>query len=138
MLNLDSLEKSIGALRRSISAFSHAEKSGLDHDIQESIRAGVIQNFKVAYEQSWKMIKRWIQENISTTEADGITRRELFRIAIENSLIDDLDTWMDFHDSRNETSHTYDSKTAHNVFKTAHRFLGEATKLLASLHARND
>ena len=62
-----------------------------DRDLQEAVRAGVIQNFEIAYEQSWKMMKRWLEDSVGATYVDGVTRRELFRLAAEHRLITDVD-----------------------------------------------
>ena len=77
-MQLDSLTKSIDALDRSVKTASSLDTS--DDDLRETVRAGVIQNFEVAYEQCWKMMKRWLEENIGRTYVDGVTRRELFRL----------------------------------------------------------
>ena len=45
---------------------------------------------------------------------------------------------MEYHDARNEISHTYDEDTAEDVFGTAREFLADAEKLLKALEARND
>lgn len=137
-LNLDSLKKSIESLARALQASSDVSTLELPQNIQETIRAGVIQNFEVCYEQSWKMMKRWLEENIGSSYVDGVTRRELFRLAFENKLIDDVDRWMDFHKSRNETSHTYDQGTAEEVFSDAELFVTDAKFLLQAIEARND
>lgn len=137
-LNLDSLKKSIESLERAIKASSDVSILGLSQNIQETTRAGVIQNFEVCYEQSWKMMKRWLEENIGSSYVDGVTRRELFRLAFENKLINDVDRWMDFHKSRNETSHTYDQGTAEEVFYDAELFVEDAKFLLQAIEARND
>jgi len=137
-LNLDSLKKSIESLTRALQASSDVSTLALPENIQETIRAGVIQNFEVCYEQSWKMMKRWLEENIGSSYVDGVTRRELFRLAFENKLIDDVDRWMDFHKSRNETSHTYDQGTAEEVFSDAELFVTDADFLLQAIEARND
>ena len=137
-LNLESLSSAIDSLSRSLVAVEDAVRLGLSSDICESIQSGVIQNFEVAYEQAWKMMKRWIQENIGSSEVDGVTRRELFRVAMENLLIQDIDAWMMFHHARNETSHTYNGIIAKSVFKTAKSFLNEAKKLRSVLLERND
>lgn len=135
-LELDSLKKAIGALERSLRVAS--EQSGGDADLVETLRAGVVQNFVVAYEQSWKMMKRWLEANVSPDDADGVTRRQLFRLCHENRLIDDVGEWMDFHRARNETSHTYNSETAENVFSVARVFLPAAADVFARIAARND
>ena len=135
-LQLDSLTKSIDALERSVKTASSLDTS--DDDLRETVRAGVIQNFEVAYEQCWKMMKRWLEENIGSTYVDGVTRRELFRLAAESRLITDVERWMDYHTARNQTSHTYDEATAQSVFEEATQFADDAKQLLRKLEAHND
>ena len=136
-LELDSLVKAVGTLERSIVEVG-AKWETLSPALQETVRAGIIQNFEVAYEQSWKMMRRWLEANSSAGAVDGVTRRELFRQAVESRLIDDVEMWMGFHAARNESSHTYDSETAEQVFRDAERFLGESKRFLESIKARND
>ena len=135
-LYLDSLTKSIDALERSVKTAGSLDTS--DDDLRETVRAGVIQNFEVAYEQCWKMMKRWLEENIGRTYVDGVTRRELFRLAAESRLITDVERWMDYHTARNQTSHTYDAATAQSVFEEATQFAHDARQLLRALEAHND
>ena len=135
-LYLDSLTKSIDALERSVKTAGSLDTS--DDDLRETVRAGVIQNFEVAYEQCWKMMKRWLEENIGRTYVDGVTRRELFRLAAEIRLITDVERWMDYHTARNQTSHTYDAATAQSVFEEATQFAHDARQLLRALEAHND
>ena len=135
-LYLDSLAKSIDALKRSTKTASRLDT--FDGDLQEAVRAGVIQNFEIAYEQPWKMMKRWLEENVGATYVDGVTRRELFRLAAENRLITDVDRWMEYHDARNQTSHTYNEETAQRVFGEATEFVHDAEQLLKILEEHND
>lgn len=137
-LALDSLIKSISALERSLNA-ANAKISRLDVDIQEAVRAGVIQNFEVAYEQCWKFIRRWIRENRSPDDADNIrTRKELFKMAAASGLISDPEPWFAFGDARNLSSHTYDSAQAFLIYETAERFLPYALELFKHLKEDND
>jgi nucleotidyltransferase substrate binding protein (TIGR01987 family) len=132
-LELTSLEKAIASLERSITAAANYEAS-LPPELSETVRSGIIQNFEVAYELSWKMMKRWLETNISAESVDGATRRELFRQAAENRLIEDVDLWMGFHTARNATFHVYDREAAEEVSASAKEFLSAAQKLLTSLH----
>ena len=136
-LNLDSLIKSIAVLRRSLKV-AEANMDISDDDMKDTIRSGVIQNFEVAYEQCWKMMKRWLKMNISSMTAEGVTRRELFRLAAENRLIDDVEQWMRYHEARNQTSHIYEPEIAESVYAAAHGFAGDASRLLEALEAHND
>ncbi len=136
-LDFSSLENATASLERSLKAQAAFEAT-LPLELKETVRSGIIQNFEIAYELAWKMMKRWLETNINAESVDGVTRRELFRQAAENRLIDDVDLWMSFHAARNQTSHTYDNETAEEVRESAEHFLAQAQSLLISLRARND
>lgn len=137
-LQLDSLEKSIDALHRSITA-AEQDLNDLSPDLRETIRAGIIQNFEVAYELSWKFVQRWLRENSVTDEATHPrTRKELFRMAARVGLVADPAPWFKYGSARNLTSHTYDAKQAEVVYQAATRFLTDAQLLLQELQNRND
>ncbi len=67
-----------------------------------------------------------------------MSRRELFRVSAENRLLDDVSSWMEFHQSRNLASHTYDANNAGHAFDLALQFIGSAKEFLLRLEARND
>ncbi len=138
-LELDSLKKAVAALNGVLAKSNDAElMRGLDEITRNAIKSGAIQHFEFTYELCWKFIKRWLEVNISPTAVDGVTRRELFRLAAENRLIVDVDEWMRHHDARNRTSHTYDPAVAESVYLAAHAFARDAQRLLGALEARND
>lgn len=138
-LELSSLESATAALGRTLGVMNDkAQWLVLSVEVQEAVNGGVIQNFEVAYEQSWKMIKRWLENNVSAIDVDGVTRRHLFRLAAETGLISDVDLWMTFHKARNETSHTYNSEIAAAVLEMAPDFLLACETLVTTLKARND
>jgi hypothetical protein len=57
-LDLTSLNKSQAALERSLNVTEYAKDfHTLSLDQQETLKAGVIHNFKISYELSWKFIK---------------------------------------------------------------------------------
>jgi len=134
-LNVDSLRKSIAVLHRYLEV---AEAHKDNEDLKDTLRSGVIQNFEVAYEQCWKMMKRWLEMNISSTTADGVTRRELFRLIAENRMIDDVEQWMRYHEARNQTSHIYEPEVAENVYAVTHGFARDGLRFLQALETRND
>ena len=138
-LVLDSLQKAVSALAAVLAKSDDVEfMSNLDDVARNAIKAGVVLHFEFTYELCWKFIKRWLETNISAGVADGVTRRELFRLAAENRLLDDVDQWMRYHEARNLTSHIYQPAIAERVYNTAHEFARDAERLLAALEARND
>lgn len=138
-MNLDfsSLQQSVQALRHSLDE-SLALLPSLSPVMQNTVKSGVIQHFEVAYEQCWKSMKRWLENNLNPESVDGVTRKELFRLAAEQRLIKDVDLWTTFHKGRNETSHTYDAETANDVFATAAVFVPVAEAFCVTITARND
>ena len=135
-LQLDSLAKSIDSLERSVKTASRIDT--FDEDLLETVRAGVIHSFEVAYERSRNMIKRWLKENIGDASVESITQRNLFRLGAEHQLISDSERWMEYHEARNLTSHTYNEDAAENVFAEATEFIHDAKQLLSALEERND
>lgn len=137
-LELDSLVKAIDALKRSVNS-TDKNMGVLSADLQDTLRAGVVQNFEVAYEQCWKFMQRWIRENRTPEEADyPRTRKELFRMAARYGLISDPLPWFDFGEARNLTSHTYNAAQAAAAYEAARRFLTHAEELLRQLQEKND
>lgn len=137
-LDLSSLQKAVGSLERAIKVANTMIKKTVDTDTEEVIRAGVIQNFEFTYELCWKFMKRWLEQNDGGQVVDGLTMKELFRMAAERHLIKDVEAWFDFQRNRNKTAHTYDANTAEDVFNAALRFVTGAKALLKSLEDKND
>jgi len=138
-LDLSSLRKGVESLGKTLAVADDEDFiSGLSADQKDAIRAGVIQNFEFTYELCWKFMRRWLDVNLGSVYVEGVARRQLFRLGAENKLIADVDQWMEYHDARNETSHTYDEGTAEDVFATARKFYANAERLLEALEARND
>ncbi|MBN1962064.1 MAG: nucleotidyltransferase substrate binding protein [Deltaproteobacteria bacterium] len=137
-LDLSSLRRAIESFANALSVLASADSMSWNTSQIEVLRAGVIQNFEFTYELSWKFIQRWLTRNLGRTETEGISRRHLFRLAAQHRLINDVDTWMDYHQARNETVHTYDSFVAQAVIDTAKEFINDVRLLLERIKASND
>lgn len=111
------------------------QDTGLSEDEEQVLKEAVIQNFEFTYELCWKFIKRWLDYNYSSSITAGLSRKQLFRIAAENRLIDRVETWLVYHELRNRTSHTYDQLVADEIFAATSSFLEDASRLLERLEA---
>ncbi|XSG86434.1 MAG: HI0074 family nucleotidyltransferase substrate-binding subunit [Methylohalobius sp. ZOD2] len=139
MLDLGGLEKALHIYRKVVSKAQDAPfMDKLDKIAQQAVRAGAIQHFEFSYELCWKSMRRWLEQNLGRSYVDGVSRRELFRLAAEHQLIESVDRWMFYHRARNLTSHTYHEETAWEVFTVAVEFVTDAEALLAALKQRND
>ena len=133
--DLTALEKALTSFLRLYSRVADEEfMSQQDDVVRLGLEAGLIQNFEFTYELSWKAIKRWLENNISPDAADGVTRRELFRMAAENLLIPDVVEWMTYHAVRNELSGVEMPQDMLNIMDD---FSRSAQQLLIQLYSHN-
>jgi nucleotidyltransferase substrate binding protein (TIGR01987 family) len=130
-LDIDPLKNAVNALKASIDDYDEYSSKG--GTLKNTLRSGVIQNFEVAYELSWKFMKRWLSFNVSPELIDGIPRFELFKHAAEKKLISKLDKWFDFHKARNRTVHEYSETTADEVLEFARDFIPYAKEFIEKL-----
>jgi nucleotidyltransferase substrate binding protein (TIGR01987 family) len=138
MLDLSSFEKAVNSLKTALKvALSDEQMRKMSAEAKDTIRAGVIQYFEFTYELCWKFLKRWLRNELGSAHVDGINRREMFRLGAEHHLISNVDNWMEYHDRRNETAHTYNETTAEEVFDCAAKFLKDAEELLHNIKKRN-
>jgi len=104
-----------------------------------ALRDSVIQRFEYTYELAWKIIKRWLSENVSPESAEPIySRKELFRLAANWGLIQDPLQWFEYHKARNISAHTYNELEAEQVLKAACGLARDVETLIEELEKRND
>ena len=118
-VSLNQLEKAHAALQRAIAVYDRV-LTGADIDLIETTRSGVIQNFEVVYDQSWKVL-----------------RRQLYRLAAKHGLLSDVEAWWEFHEARNMTSHTYNPPIALEVAAKARLFDTACGLLISQLKAQS-
>jgi Nucleotidyltransferase substrate binding protein like len=88
-VTLSQLEKAHNALQRSVAIWDRVAKQD-DKDLTDTTRSGVVQNFDVAYEQSWKILRRWMMHYLGVTDTEITQRRQLYRLAAKFGLINDV------------------------------------------------
>ena len=138
-LHLDNLRDSIEALSELLTASEDEARMGQLSEIERvGIRAGVVKHFEITYDLSWKLMARWLNTNVGADTADGVTKRQLFRLSAAHKLISDVDRWMRHYDARNTTSQMYDREKAEQVYDAVREFTHDARRLLKELEARND
>ena len=108
-------------------------------EVQQTLLAGVVQNFEFVYELCMKMIRRRLElDATSPTEIDFSSFRDLIRTAAEKGLVTNVGAWFRYRQLRNITSHTYDSVKARMVCEQAGAILADARVVLSALEVRNE
>jgi nucleotidyltransferase substrate binding protein (TIGR01987 family) len=117
-----SLQPASEALKNLDEALSIKSPTKLERD-------GIVQRFEIAYEQTWKAAQRILRENEIVVETPKDVFRELGRIG----WINNVEAWIEFQKSRNETSHEYGEKLAQKSHELAKVFLPIGQRLLNTL-----
>ena len=123
-LDFTPLEKAIRSLD---AAFMRPPQNDLERD-------GTIQRFEFTFELCWKSIRKLLH-GFGKTEVSA-SPKPIFRDALEENLISDIQLWFEFLEARNNIAHVYNEKQAQQVFEVAKRFLPCAKNLLAELQKR--
>lgn len=97
-------------------------------------RDGVIQRFEYTFELCWKSIRRCLLF-LGRVDVSG-SPRPLFRDALEEHLIEDIDPWFRYLEARNSTAHLYNRDQAEKVFKAIDGFSTHAETLLHALRQK--
>lgn len=98
-----------------LKAYSLLEEAVQKHQsegLSELEQQGLIQRFEFTHELAWNVLKDYFYYQ-GTTSING--SRDATREAFQNGLIQDGDQWMSMIISRNQSTHTYNQKTAQEL-----------------------
>lgn len=93
------------------------------------VRDAAIQRFEFTYELVWKTLKKILAKR--GVEANSPTT--VFRMAAKDKIIENVDTWFDFINFRNQTVHVYNPIIAEEIYNNLPIFQNMVTNLIAKL-----
>ena len=106
MKKVDNFLKAIKRLKEAVNEYSENSKSDL-------LRDGLIQRFEFTFEPSWKALKEYMADQ--GVSGDIQFPKQVLKLAYENHIINDQQTWLKMLEARNSTSHIYDDKIAKEI-----------------------
>jgi nucleotidyltransferase substrate binding protein (TIGR01987 family) len=101
----NSYKKALATLERSVVA---ARK----RDLNEMEEQGLVKGFEFTFELSWKLLKDYLE---TKGFKDFHGSKDTFKLAFQEGLISDGETWMEMIDTRNRSSHTYEENIAKEI-----------------------
>ncbi|WP_446831661.1 nucleotidyltransferase substrate binding protein [Candidatus Foliamicus sp.] len=128
MIDYTKLRLSLNRLRQQHDNFANGNPalSVLD---REGIAESVIQRFETCYDCLWKVLKRYLIENLGVADAPN-SPKPTFRIANENRLLPTpIERWLRYADARTDTSHDYDGEKAKACLSLVPQFIDDAADL---------
>ena len=132
MIQYDKFQLSLKRLEEQYENHQHGgpERSELD---REGIAESVIQRFETCYDCLWKVLKRYLTEELGVAEAPN-SPKPIFRLAHENHLLAaPLDQWLRYAEARIDTSHDYDGKKARACLALVPDFIDDAIGLYQTM-----
>ena len=101
--------------------------------IREAIAESVIQRFEICYDCLWKVLKRYLTEELGLADTPN-SPKPLFRLAHENQLfISPPEQWIRYVEARIDTSHDYDGEKANACIALMPEFIDDAIGLYQTM-----
>ncbi len=114
---------------------NHRQGNPLFSDLdREGIAESVIQRFETCYDCLWKVLKRYLIEELGVADAPN-SPKPVFRLAHENGLIAvPVARWLKYADARVGTSHDYDGAKAQACLALVPDFIADAIRLYQTMN----
>jgi nucleotidyltransferase substrate binding protein (TIGR01987 family) len=132
MIDYEPLRKSIEQLQTSL-RYRQSDIALNDKELGKQLRAAAIQAFEFCFEIGIKMLRRRLEDILTTAEVERSSYRDLLRIGAEKGFIDDPQAWFRYREMRNITSHSYDESKAEMIAAVLPEFADRARYLLHEL-----
>ncbi|MCY3929815.1 MAG: nucleotidyltransferase substrate binding protein [Acidobacteria bacterium] len=124
-LSLKRLEEQTENYRRGNPALSDLDREG--------IAESVIQRFEICYDCMWKVLKRYLVEELGIADPPN-SPKPVFRLGDENGLFSTaLEEWLRYADARTDTSHDYDGEKAQACLALVPDFIDDAIGLYQTM-----
>ena len=132
MIDYDKFRMSLKGLEEQYENYRTPDSS-LSDLIQEAIAESVIQRFETCYDCLWKVLKRYLVEELGLADVPN-SPKGIFRLAHENDLFaSPLEEWLRYAESRVETSHDYSGEKAEACLEIMGGFIDDAIGLYQTM-----
>ncbi len=132
MIDYDNFQKSLKRLEEQYKNYRELDEA-LPDVTQEAIAESVIQRFETCYDCLWKVLKRYLIEDLGLANAPN-SPKGIFRLAHENDLFDTpLDQWLHYADARVDTAHDYSGEKAQACVELMDDFIDDAIDLYETM-----
>ncbi|MBL4885493.1 MAG: nucleotidyltransferase substrate binding protein [Planctomycetaceae bacterium] len=132
MIEYDKFQKSLKHLELQYINYKTLD-SNLPQLLQEAVAESVIQRFETCYDCLWKILKRYLIEELGVTEVPN-SPKPVLRLAGENGLFaSSVEDWLKYADARTGTAHDYSGEKAEEALALMEDFVDDAIGLYQTL-----
>ncbi|MBF0609679.1 MAG: nucleotidyltransferase [Magnetococcales bacterium] len=134
MIDYDKLEKSLRHLEAQFANHRRtAQRPEFTHLDREGIAESVIQRFETCYDTLWKVLKRYLVEELGLPQVPN-SPKPIFRIAGQNQILPSpVEQWLTYANARTGTSHDYSSDKATQALAIMDTFITDAIALYQTM-----
>ncbi|MCP4255700.1 MAG: nucleotidyltransferase [Candidatus Scalindua sp.] len=128
MTEYDKLKKSLQHLEQQYANYlSMNERDNLTNLDKDAISESVVRRFKPCYDTSWKHLKKYLEEEVGLVAPNS--PKPIFRLAYENSIIEEVENWFEYAQARIDTAHDYNEEKFMDTLEKAGDFIWDAIEL---------
>lgn len=127
-LDITNLKKGIDSLKECKEAYNTIT----DEQMRGFIEDSCVKRFEFTVETSWKMMKKYLKEVYGKDDKE-LTMNNIFRLMEGYGFIKSWETWREYYDRRNDTSHEYNREKALNILNSISGLLDDANYLYTEL-----
>jgi hypothetical protein len=134
MIDYDKFEKSLKHLELQYNNYlTLDEKSYMSQIDKDGIKESVIQRFETSYDTLYKVLKRYLNEELGIPVVPN-SPWPIFQIAAENELLtNDIMQWKKYVDARIGTTHDYSGEKVEYAIELMNDFIGDAIDLYITM-----
>lgn len=128
-INTEYLDRCLETLQRSYDFIQKAEIGSVEY---EMYRNSLVKGFEMTLEQSGKLLKKKITPYFASKQAvDKLTFKDIFRYALQHSLLDEssVKRWFAYRDNRNDTAYDYGQMFAEQTLSLVKNFINDVNNL---------
>ena len=133
MIDYSKFEKALKHLELQYDNYLDSKKRDLSDLDKEAIAESVIHRFETCYDVLWKILKRYLNQELAIPELPN-SPWPIFQIAAENKLLGDgLAQWKQYSGARIGTAHGYSGDKAEEALCIIPDFLKDAIELYTTM-----
>lgn len=135
MIDYSKFKKSLTHLERQFTNYESLDDA-LPELMREAVAESVIQRFETCWDCLWKVVKRYLTEEVALPNVPN-GPKPVLRLANENNLLPTpVEAWLAYAEARVSTSHDYSGEKADAALSRMRAFIDDARTLYETLSGK--
>ncbi|MHA1540504.1 MAG: nucleotidyltransferase substrate binding protein [Alphaproteobacteria bacterium] len=133
MTNYIKLKNSLCRLKE---MYRNYKESNADGWQKEALRESCIHRFETCFDSLWKHLKKHLQDKIGLSDLPN-GPKPIFRLAGENKLIENVESFFNYNNKRIATSHDCSEEKANETLEIIEDFITDTSTIYKKISGDN-